>query len=1140
MPTTYFSRVLIIISAVVISLFLIFGIPSRRLFDPNLTLIQKTNLKPGIDMVGGVRLIYQIQPPPGQPANSDLATEVMDALKRRVDPNGLRNLVWRPEGGTRLEIQMPLPPHAAQATQIKEDFDKAQQQLEATNVRADAVVNAVEKLHGAQRDQRLAELASDSKTRADLFKQMVQTYDQIQTLNANPQHLPLSLLATRLQPLTVIYDSLKSQIEATNLGSVELESILDQANSDSDDQKKIGQAKLADLRKRFADFPARLTAMDELQKRFADYGTVKLAITGSADLKRLLQGSGVLEFHILADPVSVSAADMQAMDARLAAGGKGPLPQPGDTVRWMEVEHPEEFDRGSRQETHEWNGKHYVPILVTPEASMTKASVPKWALEHAYQESDPRGLRAVGFNFDAAGAKLFGDLTTYWANFARRQGSEIKSRLAIVLDNKVISAPNIDEPITQGSGIISSGEAGFKVEEADYLINTLNAGSLPAELSSEPISEEQVGPTLGADNLYRGLMACAFGLVVVGVFLISYYYVAGLVAFIAVCMNLVLILGTMAALNATFTLPSIAGIVLTVGTAVDANVLIFERLREEQHKGLALRMALRNSYAQARSAIIDSNMTSIITSLCLFIFGSEEVKGFGLTLIIGIVASLFTALYVTKTIFGIMIDKFGVRHLGSIPLTFPKWDRALRPNWDWMSKAWIFYSFSIVMIAIGLVLFVIKVSQGKMMDIEFSSGTSVQVELNAPMKLEEVRPFIDRASQNNPAALPSPSVVAVGTDQLHYEIVSPNVDRDAVKSAVLSALQGKLKIVLPSNFDQVNADYGAARDTSILPITDSSLSVDGYTPPAAADHVGGLAIVLRNLSPPLSVDQISQRLHNDRLSSASEDITTLGYQVQAPGDPSKPTSFAVIVGWDPTVSFTADEGKWVEELAKPLWSMTQDAINRPPSFEKETNFGRQVAGEMQRDALLALSFSVLGIMAYIWVRFGNLKYATATVVALLHDTVFTLAALGFAHYISDYWQRNNFLQIEPFRINLTVVAGILTIMSYSMIDTIVVFDRIRERRGRYGHLNRQVINDAINQTLSRTLLTAGTTIMTVSFMYFMGGAGIHGFTFVLLVGILVGTYSSVAIAAPLLLWGSDKSPVGVPQGRVGQLQRAAG
>ena len=178
-------------------------------------------------------------------------------------------------------------------------------------------------------------------------------------------------------------------------------------------------------------------------------------------------------------------------------------------------------------------------------------------------------------------------------------------------------------------------------------------------------------------------------------------------------------------------------------------------------------------------------------------------------------------------------------------------------------------------------------------------------------------------------------------------------------------------------------------------------------------------------------------------------------------------------------------------------------------------------------------------MVYIWIRFGNFNYGTATVVALIHDTIFTLAALGFAHYIAAAWH-HNFLQIEPFRINLTVVAGILTIMGYSMIDTIVVFDRIRENRGKYGHLNRQVINDAINQTLSRTILTAGTTIATVSFMYFMGGAGIHGFTFVLLVGILVGTYSSVAIAAPMLLWHREKTSPYAARYGAGQLQRTAG
>jgi SecD/SecF fusion protein len=475
-----------------------------------------------------------------------------------------------------------------------------------------------------------------------------------------------------------------------------------------------------------------------------------------------------------------------------------------------------------------------------------------------------------------------------------------------------------------------------------------------------------------------------------------------------------------------------------------------------------------------------------------------------------------------------------------LPVTLPKLDKALKPDWDWMGKAWIFYTFSIIAITIGLVLFGIKMREGQMMDIEFASGTSLQIKLNHPMPQEEVRKLIDAASEKDPIALPSPSVVAVSTNEapnLHYEIVTPNDQRAPVKAAVLAAMQGNLEIQQRVTFDMVDQEYPKARDAGlVLPIKDSLFAVDGFKPLSAAEHVGGAAVVLRNISPPQTVDQIRQRLDNERGSSSSSDLTAITYAVQSPGDPSQPTSTAVVIAWNPSVSYVADQAKWEESLAQPLWKLAQDSLNRAPSFEKETNFDPQVAGQMQRDAFAALFFSVIAIMIYIWVRFGNLKYGTATVVALLHDTIFTLAAMGFAHYIAQYWH-NNFLQVEPFRINLTVVAGILTIMGYSMIDTIVVFDRIRENRGKYGHLNRKVINDAINQTLSRTLLTAGTTIMTVSFMYFLGGAGIHGFTFVLLVGILVGTYSSVAIAAPMLLWGREKGATR-PGGQFGRPEAA--
>ena len=191
--------------------------------------------------------------------------------------------------------------------------------------------------------------------------------------------------------------------------------------------------------------------------------------------------------------------------------------------------------------------------------------------------------------------------------------------------------------------------------------------------------------------------------------------------------------------------------------------------------------------------------------------------------------------------------------------------------------------------------------------------------------------------------------------------------------------------------------------------------------------------------------------------------------------------------------------------------------------------------------MFALVLSSLVIMAYIWLRFGNLKYGTATVLAMLHDVALVVGAVGLSHYIAQVPLLAKILMVEPFRVNLTIVAAVLTVMSYSMIDTIVVFDRIRENRGKFGYLNKQIVNDSINQTLSRTLLTAGTNIVTVAGMYFVGGPGIHGFTFVLLVGILVGTYSSIAIAAPILLIGVDAPKDSGRKGPpAGQLARMAG
>ncbi len=1136
MPTNYSGRFTVIALFILVALAAIFWPsvtqPREVGLNGEVPFSKKTNLRPGIDMVGGTSLLYEIRPPEGEVASEDLSKTMMAALKRRVDPEGVRNLVWRPQGATRLEIQMPLSSGSKDAEDKRAALIAARDQLEATNVRPAEVVNAVEQQGGPNR-QRLTELAGGSAARQKLFDELVAAHEAIQSANKARN-------AAAEAEARVRYDALKARIATTNVSVAELEAALTNKNR---------AARLAQLRSGTpalgatgpeapaaatqaaaggGAFPQRVAAIDAYAKAFDEFQKVRNLIDDAADLKRLLRGSGVLEFHILVDPTDPQYAQMAERLQR-----QGPAVVAGDTARWFPVDDPKRFE-GT---TETFNDERYVLAWITDDRSMdNRPGRLPWGLARAGRDVSEFGGAVVAFAFDPQGGLYFGELTR----------NNVGRPLAIMLDGRVLSAPNINEPITGGSGTISGGRNGFSGAEINYLVRTLGAGSLPAQLAEEPISERTVGPQLGADNLKRGLWACIFGLVVVAIFLSGYYYLAGVVATFAVFLNMLFILGAMAALpGATITLAGVAGIVLTIGMAVDANVLIFERLREEQVRGLSLRMALRNAYDRAWSAILDGNVTTGITALILYWFGSEEVKGFGLTLLIGIVSSLFTALFVTKTVFGVLIERFGIERLGSLPLTFPRWDRALRPDVDWMGKAWMFYAFSGAVISLGLIAFAVKWSQGQMLDIEFTKGTSVTVDLARQMPINDVRKQIE--SQAGPGgALPSPSVVSVGGDGTTYEIITPNDNGTVVRDAVIRALGDNLKIERPSNFAGDAADLQAATASGVIvPIERADQTLPGldFNPARIASHVGGAAIVLKDLSVGLTAEQIEDRIERQRLSAqtgGTAQATYHAFDVETAS--SGPATTAVVFVSDPAFAYApADELKlnqWKANLVEPMWTLVKDALTRPAGLQRVSNFDAQVAGETARDALLALTLSILVIMAYIWVRFGNLKYGGATVVALLHDTLFVLAAVGLAHYVAGTFVGHALL-IEPFRLNLTMVAAVLTVMGYSMNDTVVVFDRIRENRGKFGVVSRKTINDSINQTLSRTLLTGGTTILTIFVMYIFGGPGIHGFTFALLVGIVVGTYSSIAIASPILLLGAGREQESTNRARpVGQLTRA--
>jgi SecD/SecF fusion protein len=345
----------------------------------------------------------------------------------------------------------------------------------------------------------------------------------------------------------------------------------------------------------------------------------------------------------------------------------------------------------------------------------------------------------------------------------------------------------------------------------------------------------------------------------------------------------------------------------------------------------------------------------------------------------------------------------------------------------------------------------------------------------------------------------------------------------------VQALGADLDVAVPSEFAKRNAAVDEAVNAGVvLPVQvkNNRFVIDGKEVPNAAQFADGAAVVLRNITPPLKPEEIHARISRAAQAAGVADLFQQFDVARLDGstDEQAPTDTAVVLVANKNLAHSKSAADWKDKLVAPLWKATVDGVGQPANLQKVTNFDPQVAGDTQRDAIFATLGSIVVIMVWIWLRFGDHKYGTATVMAMVHDTVLVIAAIGVAHLLSGNFV-GRLLGVEAFRVNMTLVAAVLTVMGYSMVDTIVVFDRIREIRGKYGILSRQLINDAINQTLSRTLLTAGTTLLTLLVMYIWGGPAIHGFTFILLIGIIIGTYSSIAVAAPFLLVGA-KQPVG--------------
>ncbi|HEV8378195.1 MAG TPA: hypothetical protein VGP99_05050, partial [Tepidisphaeraceae bacterium] len=526
------------LTAIIIILFIgLFGIPFigggifpvARLLDPKVPWNQKHNLKPGLDISGGISLLYEIKAPPGG-ADPGLSEKVAEALKRRVDPDGVRNLVWRPQGATRLEIQMPVGQNAEEAKHAREELAVAQQELEATNVRIGDVRAALQITDRAEREKRVLALTLGHPARRQILQRMLEVSDRLQEAIKKNDVIAKVDAERELRDPTNPDRGLEAELEATNLSLRLLQNqILDfyQAQIDKlqkDRKENLARAKLEERNKKLGeklaqakDYPARAAAIEKFIAAFDRFSKVKGSVDDAEDLKRLLRGSGVLEFHILVTDYTSSGDGLIARQLIERLHREGPVVRPGDTMRWYEAD-SDDAVRGHH--TEEYAGKQWLLAYTTPDRSMIhKEGDRPWGLESAKPDSDPRtGEQVVAFKFDPPGGVLFGELS----------GSHIGQPLAIILDEKIISAPNLISRI-EGSGIITGNRTDAELK---YLVRTLNAGSLPARLNDEPISERVISPSLGKQNLVAGFRSCIIGLVCVLIFLVGYYYRMGVVAFI--------------------------------------------------------------------------------------------------------------------------------------------------------------------------------------------------------------------------------------------------------------------------------------------------------------------------------------------------------------------------------------------------------------------------------------------------------------------------------------------------------------------------------------------------------------------------------------------------------------------------------
>jgi SecD/SecF fusion protein len=595
-----------------------------------------------------------------------------------------------------------------------------------------------------------------------------------------------------------------------------------------------------------------------------------------------------------------------------------------------------EIDQQTKQET-------LIPLLLENKVLMTGDMVKDAQVRIGGNFNEPY----VSLDMTSRGGKVFAHITE----------KNVGRRMAIVLDDVVRSAPVIRERILGGSAQISGS---FTHEDAADLAIVLRVGALPAPV--DIIQNMTVGASLGKDSIHKGLSSGVFGALIVLGFMMIYYRLSGIIANTALVLNILLLFSGLAILNATLTLPGIAGIILSIGMAVDANVLIFERMREEYVLGKSVRSSIEGGFGKAFLTIVDSQVTTLITALALFMFGTGPIKGFAVTLSLGIIFNLFAALFFSRMMFDLLNSRKPMKSLNFMQF-------ARKPNIDFLKIKNITYTISGVLVGIGLIAF-IQITRGEgNLGVDFSGGSLLQYQAKEQFTMAEVR------------------------NAFHSQ---------GMKEVNLQRVENEQRLIV-------------------------------------------------------------------KIKKSEEIVSNLGEKVEA-----------ILSTEIPTNEF---------------------------SLESQSEIGSSVSGEMRNKAIEAIIISLAGVIIYLAFRF-DLRFGLAAAAATFHDV---LVVLGLCYL----------LDIE---ISLLIVTALLTLAGYSLNDSVVVFDRIRENMNKPNSPSlKTTINESINQVISRTIVTSLTTAIVLFALYFLGGTVIHDFAFALLAGVIVGTYSSIFIASPLLTVWAKKT-----------------